>query len=368
MPQESNIRIEVSTDNKTFSQLALLPAGSTSYRHIGLPGSATRYYRGIAVGNGSTTADSAPVTAAATTAAVDTTPPTVIQAYVMASNKIGVDFSEIVTQPNPLDGTWSVKRTTDTGYTGLVILSGIGSGTNKFEFTLDAVIAPEDSLTISYGGTSVQDLAGNLLAPVTELIVNHFAFYYRAEFTNQDGATAATYKPEVGPIMTVHSGQAVVEAATGILRNSVLDFTGTFEVGTKNTRGRVRFSRFKEPATVDYVALYLTFTDLNNYVRVQLNALPNIPNVELYLVTAAGGPPVSTLVHTFQVNLDAPHYPIDIETRPNLNGGMDYQATYFGTATGWFTGTTNQPNTVMGVFLYEVNRIAIEYIRFDNVI
>ncbi|TPE44941.1 hypothetical protein [Pontibacter mangrovi] len=60
MAQESGILLEVS-DNGTsgWTQLASLPAGTTSYQHTGLTPGVAKYYRAKALGNGSTTTDSA---------------------------------------------------------------------------------------------------------------------------------------------------------------------------------------------------------------------------------------------------------------------------------------------------------------------
>jgi hypothetical protein len=59
MAQETNISVEVSDNGTTgWTQLALLPAGSTSYQHTGLNAGTTKYYRVKAKGNGTTTSDS----------------------------------------------------------------------------------------------------------------------------------------------------------------------------------------------------------------------------------------------------------------------------------------------------------------------
>jgi hypothetical protein len=59
MAQETNISVEVSDNGSTgWTELVLLPAGTTSYQHTGLAASTTKYYRVKAKGDGTTTSDS----------------------------------------------------------------------------------------------------------------------------------------------------------------------------------------------------------------------------------------------------------------------------------------------------------------------
>ena len=99
MAQESGIILEVSADGNTWSQLADLPAGTTSYQHTGLTAGTTRYYRAKAKGDGTTTADSpytATVSATTTTTATALTAPTAtVQPSTSVANALRINWGNI---------------------------------------------------------------------------------------------------------------------------------------------------------------------------------------------------------------------------------------------------------------------------------
>lgn len=101
MAQENGYIVEVSDNGTTgWTQLADLPAGTTSYQHTGLAAGATKYYRGKAKGNGTTTSDSpyTSVVSATTEAAQGTAlaaPTATAQPSTSVPNALRLNWSDV---------------------------------------------------------------------------------------------------------------------------------------------------------------------------------------------------------------------------------------------------------------------------------
>jgi hypothetical protein len=132
-----------------------------SYNNTGLPPNTTFWYWLVATGSGYTDSPVASASATTTGAAVDTTPPVLVQAVVNTANP----FQVILTYNEALQ---SVPTGDTSKYTveGFTVSSAVVSGTTV-TITLTTQITAANTVYVSYSGSYVKDIAGNLAATFT---------------------------------------------------------------------------------------------------------------------------------------------------------------------------------------------------------